>query len=386
MAGALVTTNILQTLVSMGLNALRERIVLAKVVNRDVEGLIVGAKKGSTVNVAIPATVATRAVQPDVVPPAVTAVTPTSIPVTLSEWREAVFAMDDKGLTQVDRGILPMQASEAIRALANYIDAYLWSLVHNGDGFYGYAGVAGTTPFTAGDLSDFLSAGQQADAQLMPVDNRFMILDTFAKSNALSLAAVQNASWRGSPESLRTGNIGELLGATWDFSQNVPQHTSGTAAGATTDAAGYAVGVETLTLAAAGAGDIHAGDIFTIAGDDQPYIATAAVANVAAGGALTFAPALKVAIAAGATAITLKATHRVNLLIHRDAVAFAMAPLVSTSMIEGVSTYQAVAIDNDSGLALRLEVTRQHRQDQWAFDALFGGKVVRRELGVRLAG
>jgi hypothetical protein len=80
MAGALVTTNMLQTLVAMGLSALRERIVLAKNVNRDYEGAHLAAKMGATVNIMVPAAIATRDVAPDVVPPAVTAVTPTSVP------------------------------------------------------------------------------------------------------------------------------------------------------------------------------------------------------------------------------------------------------------------------------------------------------------------
>ena len=46
------------------------------------------------------------------------------------------------------------------------------------------------------------------------------------------------------------GMFGEVLGASWDFSQNVPLHTSGTASGATTNAAGYALGIKTITLAA----------------------------------------------------------------------------------------------------------------------------------------
>src|SRR4051812_36183716 len=136
MAGALVTTDILGTVVAMGLNTLREQLALVHIANRDYENEITAAKRFATVNVSVPAAVATRTVAPDVVPPAVTAVTPTSIAVTLSQWKEAPFAMDDKGLSQVDRGILPMQAKEAVKALANGIEDYLWSLY---PASYGYA-------------------------------------------------------------------------------------------------------------------------------------------------------------------------------------------------------------------------------------------------------
>lgn len=387
MAGAMVTTNVLQTLVAMGLDALRERLVLAKMVNRDYQDTITGARLGATVNVAVPAAVTARAVAPDVVPPSVPAVTPTNVPITLNQWFEGPFAMDDKGIAQVQRGIVPAQASEAIKAVSNNIDNYLWGLTHGASGFYGYAGVAGTAPFGVG-ISDYTDARQQADAQLMPQDPEdcFVILDSFAKANALNYGPITNMSWRGDQDAFRRGEIGMVLGATWDMSQNVPLHTSGTAAGATTDATGYAVGLKTITLASAGTGSILVGDIITFAGDSQTYVVTAGDASVAGGGTVSFEPGLKVAIPAGATAITLKASHRMNLLIHKQAISFAMAPLLEGAQVAGVPVAQAVAIDEKSGLSLRLEVTRQHRQYQWAFDALYGASVIRREFGVRIAG
>ena len=66
-------------------------------------------------------------------------------------------------------------------------------------------------------------------------------------------------------------------------------------------------------------------------------------------------------------------------------IAFAMAPLIDTVQMPGAS-FQGVAIDENSGLSLRVEVTRQHRQWQWSYDALYGASVIRQELGVRLAG
>lgn len=382
MAGSLVTTNILQTAVAMGLSALRERIVLAKIVNRDYEKEITGTKVGATVAVAVSAAIATRTVAPDVVAPSVTAVTPTTVNVTVDQWKEAPFAMDDKALAQVQRDIVPVQLSEAAKSLANTIDNYIWGLTHGANGFYGYAGVAGTTPF-ATDLSEYLSATQQADAQLMPVDNRFVILDTFAKANALGTNAVQNASWRGDANAFRSGVIGDVLGAHWDYSQNVPRHTSGTwtNAGTTTGTNAAGQGVVNLT---GGTGSILVGDIVTFAGDSQPYVAIA-VTGTAPTSAITVAPNLVTAKSA-TELVTLKASHRVNLLIHRDAIAFAMAPLENTAMTANRRANVAVAIDEESGLALRLEVSDQYRQTQWAFDALYGGAVIRREFGVRMPG
>lgn len=383
MAGAIVTTAMLETVVAMGLDALREKIVLARIVNRDYESMITGAKRFATVNVNVPAPITVRNVAPDVVPPATTAVTPTSVPITLDQWKEAPFIMDDKGLTQVDRGFLPGQASEAIKAVANAIDQHLWSLTHGANGFYGYAGAAGVTPF-ATDLSEYLDARQQGEKQLMDPDDRYVILDTMAEAAALGTNGVQNASWRGSPDAFRSGKIGRVLGADFEMSQNVPIHTSGTwtNAGTTTGTNAAGQGVVNLT---GGTGSILVGDIVTFAGADTQTYCVMAATGTAPTTAITVAPNL-VTAKSSTELVTVKASHRVNLLVQKNALGFAMAPLIDSVRVEGVTVAQAVAIDEMSGLALRLEVTRQHRQFQWAFDALWGGSVVRKEYGVRIAG
>ena len=379
MAGAMVTTNITQTLVTMGLNALRQRVVLPRIVNRNVQGDITGVKVGATVNVAIPAAITTRTVAPDVVPPAVTAVTPTSVGVTLDQWEEAPFAMDDKGLAQVQDGIVPMQVSEAIKSLANTIDNFLWGLTHDGGGFFGYAGTAATVPF-ATDLTTLTQAIKLAEEQLMPIDveDTFLIVNPAAKANMMLLRQVADASVRGSDQTVVRGTIGEIMGLTGVMSQNVPSHTSGTdLTGAINDTTGLAVGTTTLVVDGFSPA-VQPGDIITIAGDTQTYVATGTPTTTE----IIIEPPLKVAIptADGNEVITVKADHVSNLLIQRNAIAFAIAPLPE----EGPG--MATAVDPESGLTLRLERTRQNKQWQWSFDALYGASVVRRELGVRIAG
>lgn len=390
MAGALVTTNILGTVVAMGLDTLREQLALVKIANRDYEGFITAAKRFATVNVAVPAVVTTRTVAPDVVPPAVTAVTPTNIPVTLSQWKEAPFAMDDKGLSQVDKGILPMQAKEAIKALANGIEDYLWSLY---PASYGFAGVSGTTPFST-DLSAYLDARKVGNNQLMDMEPRNVIINSDAEANALGLRAFQDASFRGDTDGIINGQIGRKLGALWLMSQRVPTHTGGTYAYPGTpyevnNGAGYPIGTTIITVDGGALGTMVAGDIIQFVGltgttgHAQTYtvVSTVGVATITS---ITFQPPLVAAIVDNED-IAKKANHVLNSLIHRDAIAFAMAPLLDTVMVPG-ATNMAVAVDEVSGLSLRLEVTRQHRQVQWSFDALYGGAVPRPNAWVRIAG
>jgi hypothetical protein len=305
---------------------------------------------------------------------------PTSVNIPLTSWYEAPFYLTDKDYLEAMSGVIPMQASEAIKALANQIDA---DLMVCGKDFYGYDGTAGTTPFLT-DLTAFTSSRKTLANQLCPMDNRRVVLDASAEANALGNRAIQDASWRASTQGIIEAQIGRVLGSDWFMDQNVVTHTAGTAAGATTNSAGYAAGVKTITLASAGTGTVLVNDIITFAGHSQTYVVTAGDTDVSNGGTLSFEPGLKVSLAASAIAITLKASHTVNLHFHRDAIAFASRPLENADPVGLANTMSAV--DPVSGIALRLEVTREHKRTRWSFDVLYGCKTVRRELGARIAG
>jgi hypothetical protein len=89
-------------------------------------------------------------------------------------------------------------------------------------------------------------------------------------------------------------------GVTWPGSLSGP----GTAAGSTTNAAGYPVGAVLINLAAAGTGTILKGDVITFAGDANQYNVAIGNAHVTAGGSITLASGLLQALPASAVAIT----------------------------------------------------------------------------------
>lgn len=380
MAGALVTTAILGTTVAMGLATTREHLALALIANRNYESEITGQKRFATVNISVPAPVATRDVTPDVVPPAVSAVTPTNVPVTLDTWREAPFAMDDKGISQVDRGIIPMQLAEAGKGLANYIEDFLWAKVTAKA--YGYAGTAAVTPF-ATDASAYLTARKLGNQQLMDMDPRYMVMDTNAEANALGLRAFQDASFGGGNEVIINGQIGRKLGALWLMSQRVPTHTSGTYTTGQTVTGVNAIGATVIALSGGANGTMIAGDIVAIG--NYTYNVRSSVGG-ATPSSMTITPGLFAATAGTEAVVSRGGSFVQNLLIQRDALTFAMAPMLDTVVVEGQANLQSVIIDEVSGLAMRLEISRQHRQYQWSLDALFGGSVVRDNALVYVAG
>ena len=124
-------------------------------------------------------------------------------------------------------------------------------------------------------------------------------------------------------------------------------------------------------------------DIFTIAGDSQTYVVTADITLAVGNTTVAIAPALRKATA-GAEAVTLKASHRVNLAFHRDAIAFASRPFADRT--EGLGNMIQAASDPVSGVSLRLEVSREHKRTRFSYDMLYGATLIRPEFATRLAG
>lgn len=368
----IVDTNLLNTVAGMGLATLREVIQLVRRTNREYESDILAATPGSTVNVIVPAKITAVAVSPSHVPPGAAAITPTKVPITLDQWYRAPFAFDDKQAKQVARGIIPMQIQEAIRGLANKIDTNVWATCY--PKVYGYVGTAGTTPFGT-DISEFLDAEKIANDQLMPPDRRALIMDTAA-----------NANWKGLRRNYDRNFVDVGVDAVW--TNNVPTHTTTTNNNAfkvnqSSSPTGYAVGDTAITVNT-GTGEINVGSIVSFSSHSQTYTVTART-GTAPTTAITISPPL-VAAVAHAEVLDVKSSHVVNLLMHPNAIAFAMAPMAQGLEVPGAGSAESTVVDNESGLALRLTVFRQYYQTEWSFDALWGSAVPRPELAVRIAG
>lgn len=402
---------VIPKLLAQGLLALRQAAFMPQIVNHSYE--VLAGQKGSSIDVPIPSAIPATDVVPAITAPTATDMGPTSVSIPMSSWKEAAFYLNDQQMLQAMNGIIPMQASEAIKSLANLVNSDLLKL---GIKFYGVEGTAGTTPFspasqsqTSGNLTDTRDAtnlGLVLNTQLAPFDDRHVVMDPFAQANALNIRAFQDTSWSGDPAAIRDGKLNSKLGFQWWMHQLVQTFVTGSAATITlaTNAAlgdGNAYvngGIQTagstpngtaINLKAASGSTLNEGDILTFAGDTQTYVVTANVTGL--NGSTTtpvyIYPGLQVA-QPGATAtpvaVTKLATHKMNLAFHRDAIAFATRPLESTPNGLGVITESVV--DEQSGLSLRLEITRQYKQLRFSYDILYGCAVVRRELGARMLG
>lgn len=375
---------VLPKMLAQGLLALREQAIMSRLVNRSYEGL--AAQKGNVINVPIPSAIAARAVTPANAMASNVDFAPTSAQVTLDFWQEAPFHLSDNDMVSVRNGTIPMQASEAIKALGNAVDSYI---LGKHTGFYGFAGTAGTTPFAsaitvAGDARKLLNK------QLAPMGDRRVVLDPDAESNALLLTNILQFDQRGDQGGIVAGSIGRKLGMDWYMDQNVSEYTPGASwvTGFTVATGGGSEGDLTLSVqdkaGTIATGTIKVGDIFTLA--SQNYVVTAqatAASSASTAFTLSIYPPLAAAAASGAVTTVVGSAYVPNLAFHRDAIAWASRPLAS---IQGLGNAIQSAADPVTGVALRLEVSRQYKQTTFSYDVLGGANVIRPELGVKIAG
>lgn len=384
-------TDVIPTIFAQGLMALREACVMPRLVNSDYSTAT--AAKGDVVNVPIPSAISVIDVDPGPYATDPAAITPTKAAISLDYWREAAFFLTDSDIAKAVSGIVPMQVSEAIRSLADDVNAKLFALYKS---VYGYIGTAGTTPFAV-DTKAAQDARKTLNKQICPVDPRYMVLDADADGNAMGLRAFQDASFRGDAGGIVNGQIGAKLGFRGILmDQAVPTHTCGTLTDGTAHRALFngggsaqTVGAKTMNVDATSlSGTVLPGDVFTVAGDTQTYVITNTTTKTAAANAitgLTFEPGAKVAWADDAQ-VTFKDSHVANLAFHRDAFALAVRMLDDQALTPGERNLMISNTDPVSGLALRLEVRREHKRVRWSFDILYGVGIVRRECAVRIAG
>lgn len=271
--------------------------------------------------------------------------------------------------------IMVDQFAQAMRTLTNEVEADLAALHVYASRAYG---TAGTTPFgTAGDFSDAAFVAKVLKDNGAPMSDAHLIIDTSAGAKMIGLQSRYDVA--GDVAMQKQGIILNKGGLNIRESAAIVTSTAGTAASATTNNAGYAVGATTLTLASAGTGSLVAGDVITFAGDTNKYVVVSGDTDVSNGGTITIAaPGLRVAMSAATKAITVVAAAARNMAFTRNAIALATrAPALPE---EGDSAAdRQIITDPRSGLSFEVSMYKQYRQVQYEVALAWGVKAVKPE-------
>lgn len=369
------------------LDVLREEAALAAEVSKDFNGA--AASVGETVTINKPTAQTAGDVTPAATPPAFVDKTYDVTSITIDKWKRSAFYLTDREAQQILAGnIVPNQVKEAARALAYQLNSDLWA---NYKQAYGYAGTAGTDPF-ATNTNPVVDARKVLNYQMCPDGNRVLLIGLTEEASALKLDDFKKMFYAGDAKAFRNGDIGNLYGCRVRRDRQRPVHTAGTITtglitkASTVVAAGLKTAVAT-TAASTGACALLVGDVIAIAGHTTTYTltATATQASAATDVTLTFEPGLEVALA-GSEAITVKASHGVNLAF--DPAGFGLVMRTLKDSIEGAPTLgqHMVMTDPVTGMPLKLSYYPGYHANQWELSILYGSKIIDLRRVVRLAG
>jgi P22 coat protein - gene protein 5 len=312
-----------------------------------------------------------------------------SVSLSITKSRFVQFRWEGEEQRGLDNGgpgsapIMSDQIQQAIRTLTNEAETDLAALYAKASRSYG---AGGTVPFgTSGDYTDASNVLKILLDNGAPNSDLQMVINTGAGANLRGKQGGK-ANEAGTDTILRQGVLLDIHGFSIRESAAIKTHTKGTGASATTNAAGYAIGATTITLASAGTGTIVAGDSITFAGDANQYVVASGDADVSGGGTITIAaPGLRQAIAASATAITVAASGPRSMAFRRSAIVLAhRLPALPSGGDKAVD--RSTVTDPRSGLSFELAMYPGFRRMNYFIGAAWGAQVVKPEHLALLAG
>lgn len=377
--GANTLTNLIPTLYEALDVVSRELIGFIPSVSRDSG--VERAAKDQVVNIFIAQPIVGADIVPGTTPPSDGDAVPGNTTMTISKSRYWPVRWNGEEQRAVNHSgqranFVRDQFVQAFRAAVNEVELDLANLFVSCSRAFGTAALA---PFgTANDLSDAAGVRRILDDNGAPQTDLQLVLGAAAMQNIRGKQSVLfKVNESGTSDLLRDGIIGRLEGFNLRNSAQVRSAVAaGTSAGATTNAAGYAIGATVLTLAVAGTGTILAGDLVTFAGDTNIYEIAVGDADVSNGGTITIAePGLRVAMSAATKAITMIAASTRNMAFSKSAIQLATrAPAVPEG---GDSADDRMVIqDPVSGLAFEVSLYRQYRQIKYEIALAWGVKMV----------
>ena len=366
-------------LLAQALLSLRNFNVMPMLVNTDYSTMF--AEKGDTIDIPTPGPVAVQDVDPSNTPPATADDITTKQQVPLDQWKEAPFYLDDKDMQSVMEGYFPRKASYAMSSLINEVNDHVLRTAVVGFHTSSKSTSVGdfkTAPFgTANDISDATKARAQLNRQRAPMMDRVAVLDPAGAANALTQRPFNDISWAATPSAIMEGDIQRKFGIRWYEDQQVPGNASpGTVL--INMSGNLSANATTVIIDGGGAANVKVGDVFVFGATDT---GTKVVTAVNSATSIDFFPGASAQVA-NDVALNF-GSGAANLVFQRDAIAFVNRPLMD---VEGMGNVIQTAQDPVTGLTLRLEVSREHKRTRWAFDMLYGCRVIRPELGLILWG
>lgn len=356
------------------------------IVSREMVGFIpavavnaapTGAAKGESITIPVTPTTETHDITPGQKPDDNGDQEIGSVTMTISKSKYAPVRWNGEEQLGVSNSgtynaILAGQFAQAMRALANEVDADLAALYVGASRAYG---TPGTTPFES-SIKDVAQMRKILADNGAPMTDLQLVIDTAAGANLRSLGQLTKANEADTDATLRRGLLLNISGFNIRESGQIVTHAAGSFTGAAlvNNSGGYAKGATTIAVDGATAIALKAGDIVTFSGNPAHYV----VASDASATPITLAaPGLMGAVADDAT-VTALGSYAASLAFDRNALQLiARTP----AMPQGGDSADDVTVVTDpvSGISFQVAVYREYRQVRYEIGLAWGVKLIKPE-------
>lgn len=308
-----------------------------------------------------------------------------NVAIQITKSRNVSFGLTGEEFQGLNNGvganyILGENIKQAVRTLANEMekDVAIEAAISSSRAY----GTAGTTPFAA-NLSDAAQIKKIMDDNGAPMSGRSLIVDTTAGVNLRSLTQLTNVGDAGTNMTLRQGELLNMFGISIKESAGIQNVAQSVIEGVTLEAVD--AGATELTIKAATSGSLKAGDIITIAGDDNKYVVAVANGALASAGKIKIAKPGLLHGAADGAAVTVVAASARNIAFTQNAIQLVTrAPALPAGRDAAVDSY--IMTDSRSGMAFEVRVYQGYRKMRMEVACAWGVKVIKPEHVVTLLG
>ncbi|XDZ66196.1 hypothetical protein AB8880_02045 [Alphaproteobacteria bacterium LSUCC0684] len=377
-------------ILARGMISFREKAFMPRLMNMTYSAE--AAQKGDVVDIMLPGTITVEDVTPGTIPAAAPDKEVQTWSLKLDRWKKVAFSLTDKELMQIDadQHFIPHCMQEAISALAEEVnksffeDTYLCHQIV-GSPNRNLFSEENTDRLTDSYKSAPVIKGRQIlNRNKAPKSGRYVVLSYEDEARALRLSEIADAQRTSDAGVPMEGEIGRKYGMHWYSTDQVITHepVHKTYCKLTKDAT---KGATELNFTKLKGGGLKSGDIIV---DGNNFILCSIEEILETPDDNTAKVKLAMPLDKDISKddhLFAGGTHNNGVLFHRDAFAFANRPLAAASQDYSLGNRIISVTDPESGLSLRLEISRQYKQTVWEFDILWGIAMVQRDLVVRLA-
>ena len=319
---------------------------------------------------------ATYDVTPGPVPPALVNSTPTMEPLVLTKYKGSRFHLtgeDWLGIANRGPEFRSRSMDECIASLIHEMATFQFNLMETNCARA--LGTQGVDPFVA-NPNLLVDGWQLLSDALAPELDRFGILSTSEYGSASKLSQFQKLNEAPIGTNFALASLGMLSNFKVGYDQAIGTHVAGTGAGYLVNGAA-SIG-DTTVVIDTGAGTFLPGDVVHFGA----VTANKYVVKVGTGVLLTLYTGLVAAVPDNAT-VTVAASHRANLLVHRDQTLMGVRPPAEAPDGDAADVVQIIS-DPITGVSLRLAHYKGYHAGQWETSVVYGGARNRARFGVKL--